>query len=177
MEALGVMSMPSNFRYRDVFLHGRPQHAKFDEFGARHPKMTCAKRAKIFSPFDALRGFNEAVASKDILYVNQIELGERDKDEIDRRLNILHNLTFNSRMAKANRVLVTVRFYVPCDDKNNFAYGQRGLYEMIEGICWNVDSDITKTIHVGSRTIHLEHILSIESPIGVFEQERNISGG
>ena len=177
MEALGVMAMPANFRYRDVFLHGRPQHAKFDEFGARHPKMTCAKRAKIFSPFDALKGFNEAVASKDILYVDQIELDERDKDEIDRRLNILHNLTFNNRMAKANHVLVTVRFYVPCDDKNNFAYGQRGLYEMMEGVCWRVDPDITQTICIDSRAIPFERILSIDSPNGIFEREITNYGG
>ena len=134
MEAVGVMPMPVDFRYREVFLRGRPQHARYDDFGARHPKMACAKRAKIFSPFDALKGFNEAVSSKEVPYVERIEPEQQDREELDRRLNILRALTFNGRMAKANRVEVTVRFYVPCADKNNFAFGLRGLYESVTAL-------------------------------------------
>lgn len=59
------MAMPADFRYRDVFLKGKPQHDRFDLFRIRHPSMDVGRRAKIFSPFDALKGFNEAIASKD----------------------------------------------------------------------------------------------------------------
>lgn len=170
MESIGVMPMPANFRYREAFMRGRPQHARFDDFGARHPKMTCAKRAKIFSPFDALAGFNEAVSAKEVPYVEQIELGQQDREELDRRLNILHNLTFNRRMAKANRVEVTVRFYVPCKDKNNFSFGLRGLYETVTGICWNVDPDVSRTIRVGENVIAFDSIVSIESPSHALEK-------
>ncbi len=35
----------------------RPVH-EGDDFAIRHPKMPLEKRAKIFQPFDALRGFS-----------------------------------------------------------------------------------------------------------------------
>ena len=56
---------PPDFPYREVFLRGKPQHTIDEGFGARHPRMSCGKRAKIFAPFDALRGFREAVAGKE----------------------------------------------------------------------------------------------------------------
>ena len=169
MEAIGVMAMPANFRYREVFFRGRPQHVKYDDFGARHPKMPCSKRAKLFAPFDALAGFSEAVSSKTVPYVEQVELEQQDREELDRRLNILHNLTFNGRMAKANRVEVTVRFYVPCSDKNSFSYGLRGLYETVTGICWGVDPDVSRTIRVQDKVITFDSIISVESPSLAFE--------
>ena len=59
----GVMQMPNHFKYREVFLKGRPEHKRCDEFLIRHPPMPTAKWAKFFSPFDALRGFSEALDS------------------------------------------------------------------------------------------------------------------
>ena len=70
--------------------------------------MDVGRRAKIFSPFDALKGFNEAIASKDILYRDRIELNEADQNELDHRLQILKGMTYNGRMARANRIKVTV---------------------------------------------------------------------
>ena len=72
------MAMPADFRYRDVFLKGKPQHDRFDLFRIRHPSMDVGRRAKIFSPFDALKGFNEAIASKDVLYRERVELSDED---------------------------------------------------------------------------------------------------
>ena len=149
MSSIGVMAMPVDFRYREVFLKGRPRHDRYDPFRIRHPSMDRGHRAKIFSPFDALKGFNEAVASKDVLYEDRIELLQEDSEELSRRLNVLHNLTFNSRMARANRVQVTVTYYEPCSDENSEAYGLRGQYKTITGICWNVDTiDFPVTPHL-----------------------------
>lgn len=67
MYAIGVMQVPADFRYLDVFLKGKPQHDRDDPFRIRHPKMPCDKRAKIFSPFDALKGFSEALAAQEAL--------------------------------------------------------------------------------------------------------------
>lgn len=67
MYAIGVMQVPADFRYMDVFLKGRPQHGRDDPFRIRHPKMPCERRAKIFSPFDALKGFGEALAAQEVL--------------------------------------------------------------------------------------------------------------
>ena len=61
MNAIGYMTMPSDFKYKNAFLAGRPKHARTDRFRIRHPEMDHGKRAKIFAPFDALRGFDEAI--------------------------------------------------------------------------------------------------------------------
>lgn len=170
MSAIGVMAMPADFRYRDVFLKGKPQHDRYDLFRIKHPRMATGRRAKIFSPFDALKGFSEAVASKDVLYEDRRELETEDREELDRRLHILHNLTWNGRMARANRVPVTVTYYVPCSDENNEAYGIRGQYRTVTGICWKVDSEVYKTIRVDGKLIEFDSILRIESSAGVFEK-------
>ena len=62
---VGTMAMPADFKYRDVFLRGRPRHRKNDCFLLRHPPMPSSRWAKIFAPFDALKGFREALAAQE----------------------------------------------------------------------------------------------------------------
>ena len=64
MAGLGYCPMPEDFAYRDVLAKGRPRHQKTDPFGIRHPSMDPGKRAKIFAPFDALRGFSAAIMAE-----------------------------------------------------------------------------------------------------------------
>ena len=168
MDAIGVMAMPPDFPYRDVFLKGKPRHDRLDAFRIRHPSMSAGQRAKIFSPFDALRGFGEAVGAKDVRYVDRIVPGEEDRAETDRRLRILRGLTWNAWMAKANRVRVSVTFYEPCADVNSDAYGFRGRYRTVTGICRKVDPEVFRTIQVDGETIALEDVLSVESEDGIF---------
>lgn len=168
---IGAMAMPANFQYRDVFIKGYPQHERFDSFRLKHPAMDYGRRAKIFSPFDALKGFSEAVAAKEVMYEFKRELGEEDMEELSRKLNILHNLTYNGRMARANRIIVTVTYFVPCADKDHEAFGYRGQYVHLTGVCWKVDSEVTRTITVGSTTLRIADVEDIQS-----EQEINGEG-
>ena len=170
MSSIGIMAMPADFRYREVFLKGKPQHDRFDLFRARHPSMDVGRRAKIFSPFDALKGFNEAIASKDILYRDRIELNEDDQNELDRRLQILKGMTYNGRMTRANRIKVTVVYYVPCADENSEAYDLRGRYHKLTGICWNVD-ELYGSILVDNTRISFEDILRIDNADGIFQKD------
>ena len=55
---VGSMAMPVNFKYEDALRKGRPIHEKWDEFWMKHPPMPASRWAKIFSPFDALAGFD-----------------------------------------------------------------------------------------------------------------------
>ena len=168
MNSTATMAMPADFRYREVFLRGKPQHDRYDSFRIKHPEMNVGHRAKIFSPFDALKGFSEAVASKDVLYENRRELEREDREELDRRLRILRNLTWNGRMARENRVMISVTYYVPCSDENSESYGLKGRYETITGICRNVDPEVFRIIRVDRKTIGFEDILHIESADGIF---------
>ena len=47
-------------KYKDIIDKSRPQHDE-DEFEARHPRMPREARAKIFAPFAALKGYEEAI--------------------------------------------------------------------------------------------------------------------
>ncbi len=171
MYAIGVMSMPAGFRYRETFLKGRPRHDRFDAFRIRHPSMDVGKRAKLFAPFDALRGFDFAIMCKNELYVDKAVLCPENTEELSRRLTILHNLTYNSRMARENRVQVTVTYYEPCSDVNHEDYGIRGQYKTITGICWNVDAEVTRTILIDGIRLSLENVLKIESAADIFKKD------
>ena len=72
--------MPVNFRYREVFLKGKPRHDRCDAFRIRHPVMDRGKRAKIFAPFDALRGFDEAIAATTVRCRDGNEPGDEVRD-------------------------------------------------------------------------------------------------
>ena len=165
---LGAASMPADFRYMDVFTQKRPRHEPFDPFMLKHPQMDPGHRAKIFSPFAALKGFSEIIASKEILYEPKKELDEEQMDELNRRLVILHNLTWNSRMARKNRPMVRVRYFCPCTDENSFfLYNSdnplaAGRYEEIAGMCRRVDAEVRRIIQIEDQEIALEEIIAIE---------------
>lgn len=55
-------------RYRKVYERGKPTHEPYDEFSIKHPAMDLTRRAKIFSPFDALKGFNEEIANTELSF-------------------------------------------------------------------------------------------------------------
>lgn len=174
MVAIGVMPMPANFKYLDVLMKGRPVHRKMDAFYARHPNMDLGKRAKIFAPFDALRGFSTAILAKNDVYEFRREPDEEEMAELSRRLSILRDLTRNSRLARENRVEISVTYFVSCTDKDSDAYGFRGQYHTVTGICWNVDPDVTGTLLLDNTRIRMEDILQIESENRLFEREEPV---
>lgn len=163
--------IPAQFPYLHVLLQGRPRHG-MDDFSFRHPQMERGKRAKLFAPFDALDGYSANIASKNTLYTEKIALDDSQREEMNRRISILHHLTLNSRMAKANRVAVTVEYFVPCADKNSFSFRVQGQYAFVSGIVGRVDTDIGKTLTVNHLDIPLEDILSITpAQDGLFDWE------
>lgn len=74
-------------------------------------------------------------------------------------------------MAKENHVKVTVTYYVPCSDRENEAYGYRGQYDQMTGICGNVDAEVTQTIRIDETRIRFADIRSIEAESDIFERE------
>ena len=148
-------------KYRDAFLRERPVHTGRDEFSVRHPRMSLSRRAKIFSPFSALKGFEEAIDSKLEIYVSRRELGEEDQERLNRCLLELTSLTGNGRRLRENPVVATVCFYVPCDDENHEAYGLRGQYRTLSGMVQRVDPIIRKSIRIDGTEIEFADIAEI----------------
>ena len=162
--AFGCMPMPAAFPYRAVFLQGKPKHEKYDAFWRKHPPMDTVRRAKIFAPFDALAGFGDCIAGKEIEYQEKRSLSEGEKEELDRRIAILRGLTINGKEARKNRPEITVRYFVPCRDPNSSAYGSGGTYESVSGICQKVDI-VSRTIAVGDRVLAIDDIAGITSEL------------
>ena len=158
---LGYMAAPDDFKYADVLEHGRPAHAVSDSFAMRHPAMSLGKRAKIFSPFDALKGFNEAVGAKDELYCERIELSEDECAELDNRITDLLELVHNGSSARENNVVISVTHFVPCTDTDNDAYGYRGQYVETKGVLTCIDT-VRRIITVGGEKIVFGDILEIK---------------
>lgn len=52
----------------------------------RRGKMDRQNRAKQFMPFDALKGFREAITEKERIIVPKRDLSEEQKEELDRKL-------------------------------------------------------------------------------------------
>ena len=168
------MEIPADFPYITAIVEGPPIH-DHDAFSLKHPRMDLGKRAKIFAPFDALDGYSDAVKSKNVVYVDKIDLNEdglaeEKRAELARRLEILHSLTRTGRLARHNRIVVTVTWFIPCMDENSFSYGIRGQYKTTTGVCWKVDCEVAQTITVNATTIPLSDIISIGAD-GVFEEE------
>ena len=156
-------------KYPHAFYSDRPKHDLPDDFAIRHPKMSLSQRAKIFFPFSALRGFEEAIDSKLETYVSKVELSEEDQGKINQMLLELVGLMKSSRRQAGRRPVVTVVFYVPCNDENNEAYGLRGTYKSLTGTVRKIDPVIRKIIQIGETNIEFSDILAIT--IGVQTEE------
>ena len=160
---IGTMPMPTGFKYKDIFMRGRPRHTKWDAFSIKHPPMPASRWAKIFSPFDALEGFDEKIAEKDALYEQKKELSYSEMEKLDQKLQMLRSLTLNSRMARKNRVMVTISYFSPCVDRNHESYGSEGQYKNTSGMVLNVGMDYVLLLtEAGEQSIFFDDILSIE---------------
>ena len=157
---IGYMPMPPDFKYKELFLKGRPRHEKFDDFWCKHPPMDTTHRAKIFAPFDALAGFDEAIESKHVHYEKRRILSETEKAKVNRKLTSLLPLTRNGRAIRYYKPEVTVTYFCPCTDVNSEWYGSGGYYQTLTGTCEKID-DISQEIIVDGLTIPFDDITSV----------------
>ena len=155
------MDLTVKNRYRSALSRGRPKHARCDDFSLRHPPMAPGQRAKIFSPFSALRGFEEAIDEKRKLYVEKRELNEEEQEALNRTLAYLQERTANLRMARQAHITAAVTYYVPCMDENHEAYGRRGSYTTVSGTVRRVDPVLHKTLAIGDKEIEIADIAAI----------------
>ena len=159
---IGAMQMPTGFKYKDIFMRGRPRHTKWDAFSIKHPPMPASRWAKIFSPFDALDGFDERIQEKDVLYVQKKELSEYQKAELNQKIRMLRSLTLNGRIARENQIRVTIRYFSPCMDRNHDSYGKEGQYRDASGMVLSVGMD-----HILLQTENREQALLFDDILSI----------
>ena len=97
-------------------------------------------------------------------------MSDEHRTEMGLRERVLKWLAVNGNMVSKERVKITVLFYVPCLDEHNEAFGIRGRYRKITGICWNVD-EIYGSILVDKTRISFDDILRIGNADGVFQKD------
>ena len=68
--------------------------------------------------------------------------------------------TSNSRLARKYMIELTVKYFVPCKDKENFAYQMKGQYVEKSGICWKTDGE---SIQVDENRIKLDDVVELTS--------------
>ena len=105
--------------YQDILYCSRPV--------SRHPKMSIENRAKLFTPFSALRGFDIEILTQeqDRLLVPQISLASDQEEEIYHLLNGLHQGNW-----------ATVTYFVPV---KHIAGQLLGEYTVVSGEVKRVD--------------------------------------
>ena len=69
-------------KYSDILHASRPEPPH------KHPRMPITNRAKIFSPFAALRGFDDEISNEGAtkLLVKKIELSDEEKNKLSDKL-------------------------------------------------------------------------------------------
>jgi hypothetical protein len=107
--------------------YGKILHASRPEPPHNHPRMPMSNRAKIFSPFAALRGYEEG---RDHLKGNRIELSEEGKQALNQKI---------SQLRKGQEL--TIKYFTD------------GYYENIAGILDSVDA-INKELRIYTRFIN-----------------------
>ena len=138
------------FKYNDVLKAGRPKHIGWDSFKIKHPPMPVSKWAKIYAPFDALKGFDEEIESQEEIFIEKPLLSDYQKEELDAKIRILAQLTINSKMARENQVMATVDYY------------DAGKIKKVSGQVWRVD---LRTIRIDEELIGMDSIVGIDSPV------------
>ncbi|MBQ9157395.1 MAG: hypothetical protein IJ137_11520 [Eubacterium sp.] len=161
MPILGYMPMPADFPYLELMRQGRPRHDPLSDFGRKHPKMPCARRAKLFAPFDALAGFDERIANKEVLYEERRELSDTEREELDKKISLICQAFKKSRSLHRPAPRITVTYFSPCSDIENDSYSTRGNYITCTGRMRRIDPDLTRTITVDDHMISFNDITDL----------------
>lgn len=118
----------------------------------KHSRMSVEDRAKIFAPFAALKGYEEAIAAKQKIVVPRIELSEEAKEELDLQLGRIERL-----LMKGEHPIITVVFFK--EYKVNIEDG--GEYLQFTGMAAKFNRT-SRILQIVEKRLWLEDIYSIE---------------
>lgn len=96
--------------------------------------MDRSNRAKQFMPFDALKGFREALREKEKIVVDKRELSEEQKEELDYKLRQIHKMD-----------MITVEYF------------QEGEYVQTTGVVTRIDEN-SRVLKIVNKKIDFDDI-------------------
>lgn len=105
-------------KYADII------HASRPEPPIKHPRMAISNRAKIFSPFAALRGFDDEISNEGAskLLVKKVELSDEEKNKLSDKL-----------LQVKKGMKITVRYFLRINETT-------GRYEDVSGTVVTLDT-------------------------------------
>lgn len=118
----------------------------------KHPRMQVEDRAKIFAPFAALKGYEEAIAAKQKIVVPRIELSEESKDYLDSQLGKIEKLLTNEQ-----HPIITVVYF----KKDKVSNEDGGEYIQFTGMVAKFDQT-SRILQIVEKRFRLEDIYRIE---------------
>ncbi len=118
----------------------------------KHPRMSTADRAKIFAPFAALKGYEEAIAAKEKIVVPRIELSEEAREYLDMQVSRIESL-----LAKGQHPIITVVYF---QQEKGRKEGE-GEYLQFTGMAAKFDRS-TRVLQIVEKRIRLDDIYRIE---------------
>lgn len=106
-------------KYADILHLSRPKPP------VKHPRMALSNRAKIFSPFAALRGFDDEISSEGAskLLVKKVELSDEEKDALSNKL-----------LQVKKGMKVVVRYFVRITENTEKYISMTGTVVMIDPV-------------------------------------------
>lgn len=106
-------------KYADILHLSRPEPS------VRHPRMDRVNRAKLFSPFAALRGYDDEVKAEeqDLLRVEKRDLSEEDKEVLSQKFASVQK-----------GMSVAVAYFAPTSSDQSL-----GSYQTVSGIVEQID--------------------------------------
>ena len=135
-------------KYEDIINCSRPKSDRIP--------MAVADRAKIFMPFAALKGYDEAVDDKKKLYTKRIELTEERKEELDRQICL-----FKISITKGEQLEVIIKYF-EIDERASIEKKEVvGKYIAIIGEVSRVD-EFRRRIKINDKYISMEDILKVQ---------------
>ncbi len=128
--------------YQDIIGLSRP--------ASDRPRMPRGNRAKIFSPFAALKGYDSAVKSRERPRMNKPEPSEEQKEILNNKLR---------RLEKGQTVVV--RYFFPEPGPDGSGGMADGVCRSAEGVVKKIDVPFQRLV-IGDLPIPFEHILEIK---------------
>lgn len=134
-------------KYDDIINLERPK--------SNRPSMSRADRAKIFMPFSALKGYEEAIEEKQKLTMERVVLSEEQKEELDRKLKVLAEM-----ISKGIKPVIKVSYFQTDFKISSKENREIGKYIEISGKLKKIDV-IYEVLSLEEMNIKMKDILDI----------------
>ena len=142
-------------KYADIIGMERPQTA---ESLRRHPRMTLQNRAKIFSPFATLRGYEEQLA----------EEKQRTERVPKKMLTEEEMSALSDRLMQVRKgMTITVQYFE--EDRVQPEVPAVGRYIMVSGAVERIDP-VFRSLQIGGKVISFADLLMVKGD-GIAERE------